>query len=70
MKIPLPDWAARHYSPPPSAWVLRQWVRAGQIQPPPEKVGSAYYVEEGAKRQLRKLPPLVDRLKHHLANAA
>lgn len=29
-KIPLADWAAMHYDPPPSAWTLRQWVRAAR----------------------------------------
>lgn len=50
MKILLADWASRHYSPPPTQWVLRKWVRAGEIYPAPEKVGSAYYVEEAAQR--------------------
>lgn len=49
-KIPLADWAARHYDPPPSAWTLRQWVRAGQIVPAPEKVGKGYYVAPDAQR--------------------
>lgn len=63
MKIPLTDWASRHYSPPPSEWVLRKWARAGQIQPTPERVGSAYYVEEDAKRVTTTRPTLVERLR-------
>ena len=49
-KIPLADWAAMHYDPPPSAWTLRQWVRAAQIVPAPEKVGKGYYVSSDAQR--------------------
>lgn len=64
MKIPLKDWAATRYSPCPSSWVLRRWVREGQIYPPPEMVGSAYYVDESATRMLPNQPSsLVDRLK-------
>ena len=64
MKIKLSDWAARHYSPAPSLWVLRRWVRDGEICPPPEKVGSAYYVEETAARLVENAPrkSLVERL--------
>ena len=69
MKIPLTEWAERHYSPSPSAWVLRKWVRAGQISPKPERVGANYYVDESAKRQESTMPPLVERLKRHLAAA-
>lgn len=49
-KIPLADWAALHYDPPPSLWTLRQWVKAAQIVPAPEKVGKGYYVAPDAKR--------------------
>ena len=49
-KIPLSEWAASHYAPPPSAWTLRQWVRAGQVIPVPEKVGKSYYVSTEARR--------------------
>lgn len=64
MKIPLSEWAARHYNPAPSLWVLRKWVRQGEIYPAPEKVGSAYYVEEHAVRQQSgQRPSLVSRLK-------
>lgn len=49
-KILLAEWASRRYDPPPSAWVLRKWVRAGEIYPPPEMVGKAYYVDENARR--------------------
>ncbi|HWH84691.1 MAG TPA: excisionase [Burkholderiaceae bacterium] len=69
MKIPLPDWAARHYGPAPSAWVLRKWVRQREIHPAPEKVGSAYYVEETAERRIPQRDGLVERLKQHLEAA-
>lgn len=49
-KVTLVDWAARHYDPPPSLWTLRQWVRAGQIVPAPEKVGKSYFVMPDAQR--------------------
>lgn len=49
-KIPLATWAAARYDPAPSAWVLRKWVRAGEIYPPPELVGKTYYVSENARR--------------------
>lgn len=62
-KITLHAWAAARYDPPPSAWVLRKWVREGEIQPPPEKVGRDYYVDESAERRTAKLPSLVSRLK-------
>lgn len=63
MKIPLQDWAELNYNPPPSLWVLRKWVRAGQIYPPPEKVGVTYYVESTARRQTTRRPTLVERMK-------
>lgn len=55
-KIPLADWAEQHYDPPPSAWTLRQWARAGQIVPAPEKVGKSYYVSVDAKRVTDSTP--------------
>ena len=63
MKILLSDWAARNYSPPPSAWTLRAWIRKGQIYPPPELVGSSYYVSEDARRQLSPRPTVLQRMK-------
>lgn len=66
-KIPLAKWAAAHYDPPPTRWVLNSWVRRGEIYPPPERVGTTYYVSEGARRQtgapVEPRPSLVDRLK-------
>lgn len=65
MKITLAEWAARHYTPAPTPWVLGQWRRASQIHPAPERVGREWYVEEDAERltadSLR--PSLVRRLK-------
>lgn len=49
-KILLAEWAKRRYDPPPSDWVLRKWVRRGEIVPMPELVGKAYYVEPTARR--------------------
>jgi hypothetical protein len=49
-KIPLTEWAARHYDPTPSAWTLRRWARGGEIQPAPERVGREWYVHENATR--------------------
>lgn len=62
MKVRLQNWAASHYMPAPSAWVLRQWVRNGEIYPPPELVGKAYYVDESARRLTSTRPTLVERL--------
>ena len=62
MKIPLSDWAARHYNPPPSLFTLRQWARSGEIYPPPEKCGKHWYVEEDAMR-LKSGFTLMQRLK-------
>ena len=50
MKILLIEWGKRNYTPAPSDWTLQRMARAGQIHPPPEKVGQAWYVEEDAKR--------------------
>lgn len=50
MKILISEWAAKHYSPAPSAFVLRKWCRDGEITPRPEKVGRDWMVEESARR--------------------
>jgi Excisionase-like protein len=62
MKIPLLDWARRHYSKPPSAYVLRQWARNGEIVPPPERVGKEWHVSEDAQRLPMGRPSLLSRL--------
>jgi len=49
-KIPLTEWAARRYEPPPPLFTLRRWARDGEIQPAPELAGKAYYVLETAER--------------------
>lgn len=49
-KIPVATWAAAHYDPPPSAWVLRKWARSGEFWPPAERVGKEWYVREDARR--------------------
>ena len=61
-KIPLTEWGALHYKKPPSAYVLRQWARQGQIFPPPEKVGREWVVPPTARRQTAGRPSLVSRL--------
>lgn len=61
--VPLNDWAAQRYSPPPSAGVLRQWRRTSDIYPPPELVGREWYVREDAYRiSSHSSGPLVGRL--------
>lgn len=50
MKVTLAQWAAQHYDPAPTTWVLGQWRRAGQIHPAPERVGREWYVEQDAQR--------------------
>lgn len=50
MKITLEEWAAKHYSQPPSSNVLGKWRRLGQIYPPPERVGHSWFVPEDAQR--------------------
>jgi hypothetical protein len=64
MKVLLTAWAAARYDPPPSAWVLRKWVRSGEIWPAPELVGKCWYVDDKAKRQTTDAPSksLVERL--------
>lgn len=64
-KITLQAWAQARYDPPPSEWVLRKWVRHGEISPKPELVGKKYYVDENARRNVPGAPrvSLVDRLK-------
>jgi len=64
MKITLEEWAARHYSKPPSAWVLGKWRRQGQIYPPPERVGREWFVPENAERVVdQPLPDLAGKLR-------
>ena len=66
MKITITEWAAQHYSPAPTAWVLGQWRRAGQIHPPPERVGREWYVDAEAQRVTfdSPRPSLVHRIKN------
>ena len=66
MKIPLTDWASKHYAPAPSLFTLRRWARDGEIWPAPEKVGKSWMVEESARRLSSSMPgtlTLVDRLR-------
>jgi predicted site-specific integrase-resolvase len=58
MKLLLTEWAAKHYSPPPSLFTLRRWARDGEIWPPPEKVGKHWMVDEAATRRAHNSTPL------------
>lgn len=62
MKITLDEWAQRNYSKPPSKWVLRKLMRSGEIQPPPEKLGRDWFVDESAQRVVFR-SSLVERLR-------
>jgi len=67
-KVPLKDWAALNYSPPPSYNTLTQWRRTLRIFPEPELVGNRWFVAPDAKVLAESLPhsgyvPLVERLK-------
>jgi hypothetical protein len=48
-KITLPEWAAKNWSPPPTARTLATWASNGYIKPMPEKIGRTYYVQPDAK---------------------
>lgn len=62
--ILLDEWGKARFNPPPSPWTLRAMVRAGKIDPPPVKVGKAYYVETEARVvDPNRRPSLVDRLR-------
>lgn len=54
-KIPLKDWAAARYDPPPSARTLQKWAREGDLHPPPVKVGRSYYIAANARRMTEVL---------------
>jgi len=64
-QIPLTEWAARHFDPPPSIRTLRRWAREGRISPRPVLVGREYraaedaiYVPPAANRPLGPVPVL------------
>lgn len=48
-KIKLQDWAARHFDPAPSLYVLRRMARDGEIYPQPIKIGRDWYVASNAR---------------------
>lgn len=48
-KIKLDDWANRNFDPKPSAWVLRQMCRRGEIYPAPVKIGRDWWVPANAR---------------------
>ena len=57
MKLRLEIWLARQFDPPPAITTARGWIREGKIFPAPQKVGRAYYVDENATFQDRKIRP-------------
>lgn len=62
--VPLEQWGKANFDPPPSLWTLRAMARAGKIDPPPVKVGKAYYVQPDAQVvDPNRRQTLVDRLK-------
>jgi hypothetical protein len=62
--ILLGEWAEQKISPKPSDWTLRQMARAGKIEPPPVKIGKAYYVQPAARIvPANDRPTLVQRLR-------
>lgn len=56
-KIPLPAWAAKHWSPPPAARTLAIWAANGRIRPAPQKIGRTYYVDPDAIFSAPGSPP-------------
>ncbi len=48
MKIPLTDWAKRHYSKPISLNTLRKYAREDRFLPGVEMVAGCYMVDENA----------------------
>jgi hypothetical protein len=67
--ILLSEWAARHYSPPPSDWTLRKMARNGDIVPAPIKRGKHWYVSENARDAAITAASVADRLARDLAAA-
>ena len=64
MKITLAEWAAKNYSQPPNHLLLSKWRRAGQIYPPPERVGHEWFVEPDAERIVgQPLPNIARKLR-------
>ncbi len=55
--IPLCDWAGQVFAPPPAIRTLRAWVKTGQIQPAPVKVGREWRVYELAQYVPLGSPP-------------
>jgi hypothetical protein len=49
MRIPIAQWAEKYFDPPPSTYLVREWAKSGQIEPPPVNVGKAWYVDENAE---------------------
>lgn len=55
-KISIKAWAALHYDPPPSPYVLRKWCRNGELYPAPEKVGHDWMIPATASRRTGSEP--------------
>ncbi|NDH54906.1 MAG: hypothetical protein EBY24_23695 [Betaproteobacteria bacterium] len=54
--ILISEWAAAHYDPAPSLYVLRQWRERGEIHPAPERVGNKWMVRQDARRVTQGAP--------------
>lgn len=65
--ITLEAWAER-LDPPPAINTLRAWARSGKFDPPAQKMGRTYYVDENAEycdsEPLPDIPdaPLINRI--------
>lgn len=47
--ITLEKWAGAHLDPVPSPATLRMWARTNRFDPPAQKVGRCYRVDEHAR---------------------
>lgn len=47
--ITLEKWAESHLDPAPSPATLRMWARTNRFDPPAQKVGRCYRVDENAR---------------------
>ncbi len=50
--ISIPEWMQRTYPPPdqPKKATVWKWIRNGEIQPPPVRIGRDYRIDPQAKR--------------------
>lgn len=47
--VTLEKWAEAHLDPVPSPATLRMWARTSRFDPPAQKVGRCYRVDENAR---------------------